>query len=242
MTLAAVAGLTLVLRPAPNRSRGYLLLAVPVSSATSSRSSPPSATSTIDSCWACWWCSRFGRASRSTDLASWRIARPSRRAGDCRSGDRRHDVLCGIGQRRDGRAIRATPSRRGYAPRPPAIRSCSASVQRKPCRISIRIGRGSLATPTQSALLWEPDWIVVHEPLARRTFRATTEPTILDELERGALGYDRVLTVRTELPAYALLRFTDWWRSPGDELFTNLDKIGPTISIWRKARVSSHEP
>jgi hypothetical protein len=84
------------------------------------------------------------------------------------------------------------------------------------------------------ALAWNADVIVVNEPLARRLAALRREPSALDVLESGTAGYDRIFRARTTLPWWALLRYTRWWRSESEELFTNLDKIGPTMSIWRR--------
>jgi hypothetical protein len=89
-------------------------------------------------------------------------------------------------------------------------------------------------TRASEALAWSADFIVVNEPLARRLAAAHDEPAALDRLERGDAGYTRVFHARTALPWFAWLRYTRWWQSADDEPFTNLDKIGPVISIWKR--------
>jgi hypothetical protein len=84
---------------------------------------------------------------------------------------------------------------------------------------------------------WKAELIVVNEPHARRLGTGSSEPTALDRLERGEAGYERVFRDRTILPPYALARFATWWSSPEEEQFTNLDKIGPTISSWRRVAI-----
>jgi hypothetical protein len=90
------------------------------------------------------------------------------------------------------------------------------------------------STRASEVLAWSADFIVVNEPLARRLAATHGEPAALDRLEHGDAGYTRVFRERAALPWFALLRNTRWWRSDASESFTNLDKIGPVISIWRR--------
>jgi hypothetical protein len=53
-------------------------------------------------------------------------------------------------------------------------------------------------------------------------------------LEDGTLGYDEVFRYRSGMPAWAVLAGEAEFRRQDESTLTNLDKVNPEMSIYRR--------
>jgi hypothetical protein len=82
----------------------------------------------------------------------------------------------------------------------------------------------------------KPDWIMLNARFARRfeTERSPAGRELLDALKNGTLGYSEAFRYRAPMPAWAFLQYDAQFRGSGESVLTNLDKVNPEMTVYRR--------
>lgn len=101
----------------------------------------------------------------------------------------------------------------------------------------LALQRKRVIRPIPEAIRTSPvEYLIVNDRYAARLQASAGGAASLAGLADGSLGFTRIVHHRTQPPWWALLAWRPAFAGPAESGYTNLDKINPPVSVYRRGR------